>query len=158
MQTPKRLAVLIDAENVNASCASDLMSMISKLGNPIIKRAYGDWTTTQLMPWKKVLFDLAIKPCQQFRYKKGKNSSDGALMMDAIELLLGGGLQGICIVSADSDFIGLAGRIKERGLVVYGFGGADTSRAFRVACDEFYCIAMAVSGKSGDVVLVAETS
>ena len=137
MQTPKRLAVLIDAENANASGVAELMAAIEKFGVPIIKRAYGDWTTPQLTPWKKVLLAQAIKPCQQFRYSKGKNSSDCALIVDAMDIIHAGSVDGLCIVSSDSDYTGLAARAKEGGFAVYGFGTSFATQAFRSACDEF---------------------
>lgn len=133
-----RLAVLIDAENAHASQAEALMKLIAEQhGKPTVRRAYGDWTTAQLGPWKKVLHTLAIRPCQQFRYSKGKNASDSALIMDAMDLLHAGSVDGFCIVSSDSDYTGLAGRIQEAGLAVYGFGRRETVQAFVAACDAF---------------------
>ena len=136
--TPRsRLAVLIDAENAHAAQTTRLMTRISGYGKPTVRRAYGDWTTTQLAPWKKVLHTHAIRPCQQFRYIKGKNSTDSALIMDAMELLHTRSVEGFCIVSSDSDYTGLAGRIQEAGLMVYGFGQSTTAAAFVAACDAF---------------------
>ncbi len=106
-------------------------------GNAAVRRVYGDWTTSQLTPWKKALQDSALRPTQQFRHIRGKNSSDGALIMDAMELLLTRAVDGFCIVSSDSDFTGLAVRIREKGMCVYGFGMRHTMRAFVAACDEF---------------------
>jgi len=135
-----RLAVLIDAENARAAHIADVMSKVTELGRPTACRAYGDWTTAQLTPWKKVLATFAIRPCQQFRHRKGKNSSDNALIMDAMELMYQGLADGFCIVSSDCDFTGLAGRIQERGLMVYGFGERQTMPAFVAACDEFFYV------------------
>jgi NYN domain len=132
-----RLAVLIDAENAYASHAPLLMELIGAYGRATIRRAYGDWTTSQLLPWKKVVNEFGIRPCQQFRYASGKNSSDCAMIMDAMDLLHGGSVDGFCIVSSDSDYTGLATRIQESGLVIYGFGLRHTVRAFASACDEF---------------------
>ncbi|MES2972123.1 MAG: NYN domain-containing protein [Pseudomonadota bacterium] len=133
-----KLAVLIDAENARAAHAPQLMQIIGQYGKPIIQRAYGDWTTTQLTRWKNLLNALSIRPFQQFRYARHKNSSDAALLMDAMELLYTrSDLDGFCIVSSDSDYIGLAARIRERGLMAYGFGDRTTMRAFVAACDEF---------------------
>jgi uncharacterized LabA/DUF88 family protein len=132
-----RLAVLIDAENAYAAQATQLMALIADHGKATVRRAYGDWTTTQLAPWKKILHTMAIRPCQQFRYTKGKNASDSALIMDAMELLHARSIDGFCIVSSDSDFTGLAGRIQEAGLPVYGFGQRETNAAFVAACDAF---------------------
>ncbi len=132
-----RLAVLIDAENAYAAQAHQLMALIADHGKATVRRAYGDWTTTQLAPWKKILHTLAIRPCQQFRYTRSKNVSDSALIMDAMELLHSRSVDGFCIVSSDSDFTGLAGRIQEAGLPVYGFGQRETNAAFVAACDAF---------------------
>lgn len=132
-----RLAVLIDADNAHASQATQLMLLVARYGKPTVRRAYGDWTTTQLMPWKKLLHPLAIRPCQQFRFTKNKNATDSALIMDAMELLHARIVDGFCIVSSDSDYTGLAGRIQEAGLVVYGFGQRETAAAFVAACDAF---------------------
>ncbi len=133
-----RLAVLIDAENAHAAHAPALMKLITEQhGKPTVRRAYGDWTTTQLAPWKKVLHTLSIKPCQQFRYSKGKNAADCALIMDAMDLLHARSVDGFCIVSCDSDFTALVARIQEAGLAVYGFGRRETVQAFVAACDAF---------------------
>ncbi len=132
------LAVLIDAENISAAHIPLIMEKVtSSYGNASVRRAYGDWTTAQLTPWKKTLEAFAIRPSQQFRHIKGKNSSDAALIMDAMELLHNREVDGFCIVSSDSDFTGLAGRIREKRLRVYGFGMQFTMRAFVAACDEF---------------------
>lgn len=132
-----QLAVLIDAENARAADIAFVMEKITALGKPIICKGYGDWTTPQLTPWKKVLETHAIRPCQQFRHARGKNASDGTLIMDAMEIKHARSVDGICIVSSDSDYTGLAGRLREAGLVVYGFGGKYTVQAFVNACDEF---------------------
>jgi len=102
-----------------------------------VRWAYGDWTTPQLTPWKRQLSPLGIRPRQQFHHLKGKNTSDSALIMDAMDLLHGGRVQGICIVSSDSDYVGLASRVQEAGLAVYGFGLKTTIREFVAACDGF---------------------
>lgn len=134
------IAVLIDAENARAAYITDVMSKVAELGRPTVCRAYGDWTTAQLTPWKKVLEEFGIDPCQQFRHRKGKNSSDSALIMDAMELLHNREVDAFCIVSSDCDFTGLAGRIVEKGLLVYGLGHETTMRAFVAACDEFFYV------------------
>jgi len=134
---PLRLAVLIDAENISARYAALLMEQASIFGKPTVRRAYGEWTGPQLTPWKNVLHTLSILPCHQFRYAKGKNASDCMLVMDAMELLLTCAVDGFCIVSSDSDYTGLVGRIQQRGLPVYGFGLRCASPAFMVACDAF---------------------
>ena len=116
-----KLAVLIDADNAQASIAAELLAEISRYGSSTIRRAYGDWTTTNLTGWKSALLDLAIQPIQQFRFTTGKNATDSALIIDAMDLLHTGDVDGFCIVSSDSDFTRLATRLRESGHVVYGF-------------------------------------
>lgn len=131
------LAVLIDADNAQASVIHELLAEVSRYGTATVKRAYGDWTTPSLTQWKKVLHEMAIQPIQQFAYTTGKNSTDSALIIDAMDLLHAGGLNGVCLVSSDSDFTRLATRIRESGLVVYGFGERKTPKPFVAACDRF---------------------
>jgi hypothetical protein len=114
-----------------------LLSEIARYGKASIKRAYGNWTTPQLQGWKEVLHRLAIQPIQQFSYTTGKNSTDSALIIDAMDILYAGRLDGFCLVSSDSDFTKLATRIREAGLTVYGFGEKHTPEAFIAACDKF---------------------
>lgn len=132
-----KLAVLIDAENAQASVVGDLLREVARYGTATIKRAYGDWTTQHLNGWKDKLPGFAIQPMQQFRYTSGKNATDSALIIDAMDLLHGGRVDGFCLVSSDSDFTRLATRIREAGLSVYGFGEKKTPPAFVVACDKF---------------------
>ena len=132
-----RLAVLIDADNANPNVVEALLAEVSRYGVASVKRAYGDWTTPQLGGWKSVLLDHSIQPMQQFANTKGKNSTDSAMIIDAMDLLHMRGLDGFCIVSSDSDFTGLARRIRENGLLVIGFGERKTPKAFVVACDRF---------------------
>jgi hypothetical protein len=132
-----RLAVLIDADNAQASVCHDLMAEVSRYGTATVKRAYGDWTTPMLKGWKDVLHTMAIQPVQQFSYTTGKNSTDAALIIDAMDLLHSGALDGFCLVSSDSDFTRLATRIREAGLLVYGFGEKKTPQPFVAACDKF---------------------
>ncbi len=132
-----KLAVLIDADNAQASIVAELLEEISKFGIASIKRAYGDWTTTNLKSWKEHLHSHAIQPIQQFSYTTGKNSTDSSLIIDAMDILHENHLDGFCIVSSDSDFTRLATRIREAGLVVYGFGEEKTPEAFTSACDKF---------------------
>jgi hypothetical protein len=132
-----RLAVLIDAENVSGQHAAQLMQLVKQRGRPTVCRAYGDWTSDFLLSWKKALHTQGIRPVQQFHYTQGKNASDATLIMDAMEVLHSGRVEGICIVSCDSDFVGLACRIQEAGLCVHGFGQHGASPAFVAACDEF---------------------
>lgn len=133
----RKLAVLIDAENTQAAIIEALLAEIAKYGIASVRRIYGDWTTTLLRGWKDVLLEHAIQPIQQFRYTVGKNASDSALIIDAMDLLYTEKLDGFCIVSSDSDFTRLASRIREAGLVVYGFGEKKTPKAFVGACDKF---------------------
>jgi uncharacterized LabA/DUF88 family protein len=132
-----KLAVLIDADNAQASICEELLAEVARYGSASIKRAYGDWTTTNLKGWKEVLHKLAISPKQQFSYTSGKNATDSALIIDAMDILHAGGLNGFCLVSSDSDFTALANRIREAGLAVYGFGEKKTPEAFIAACDKF---------------------
>lgn len=135
--TTDKLAVLIDADNAQASVIHELLAEVSRYGTASVKRAYGDWTTANLKGWKEVLHKLAIQPMQQFCYTTGKNATDSSLIIDAMDLLHSGNLDGFCIVSSDSDFTRLATRIREGGLVVYGFGERKTPSAFVAACDKF---------------------
>jgi len=132
-----RLAVLIDADNAQASIIHELLAEISRYGTANVKRIYGDWTTERLKGWKTVLNELAIQPIQQFAYTSGKNATDSSLIIDAMDLLHTGHLNGFCLVSSDSDFTRLATRIREAGLVVYGFGEKKTPTPFVAACDKF---------------------
>lgn len=132
-----RLAVLIDADNARASIVEELLAEIAKYGIASVKRAYGDWTTTNLNGWKKHLHKHAIQPIQQFAYTTGKNSTDSSLIIDAMDLLHTGHYDGFCLVSSDSDFTRLAIRIRESGLKAYGFGENKTPDAFVSACDRF---------------------
>ena len=132
-----RLAVLIDSDNTTASLTTELLEEIAKYGTPTVKRAYGDWTTQQLVGWKEQLLRHAIQPIQQFAYSRGKNSTDSALIIDAMDLLYAGNLEGFVIVSSDSDFTRLATRLRESGMTVYGLGARKTPAAFVSACDRF---------------------
>jgi uncharacterized LabA/DUF88 family protein len=134
---PTRLAVLIDSDNTTASLTTELLEEIAKYGTPTIKRAYGDWTTQHLIGWKEELLRHAIQPVQQFAYTRGKNSTDSALIIDAMDLLYAGNLEGFVIVSSDSDFTRLATRLRESGMTVYGLGRRSTPAPFVAACDRF---------------------
>jgi uncharacterized LabA/DUF88 family protein len=133
----RRLAVLIDADNVSASVIAPLMAEIANFGTATVRRIYGDWTTPNLQSWKQVLAEHSIVPIQQFRNTIGKNATDSAMIIDAMDLLLGARLDGFCLVSSDSDFTRLASRIREQGVPVYGFGESKTPRPFIAACDRF---------------------
>ncbi len=131
------LAVLIDADNANPSIIEGLLSEVAKLGIASVKRIYGDWTTPNLASWKSVLLEHSIQPIQQFRYTTGKNATDSAMIIDAMDLLHAGHFSGFCLVSSDSDFTRLASRIRESGRSVFGFGERKTPRPFVTACDRF---------------------
>lgn len=137
MEQNDKLAVLIDADNAQPSIVEGLLAEIANYGTANVKRIYGDWTSPGLKQWKEVLLDHSIQPVQQFAYTKGKNATDSAMIIDAMDLLYSGNFHGFCIVSSDSDFTKLASRIRESGLVVYGFGEKKTPGAFVNACDKF---------------------
>ncbi|OXM54955.1 NYN domain-containing protein [Amycolatopsis alba] len=132
-----RLAVLIDADNARPSITEGLLAEVAKYGTAHVKRAYGDWTGTNLKGWKDHLLAQSIQPIQQFAYTTGKNATDAAMVIDAMDLLYSGRFDGFCIVSSDSDFTRLAARLRESGLTVYGFGERKTPQPFVAACDKF---------------------
>jgi uncharacterized LabA/DUF88 family protein len=133
----RRLAVLIDADNAQAAIIEGLLEEIASFGEATVKRIYGDFTSSRSSQWKNFLNKYAIKPIQQFAYAKGKNATDSALIIDAMDLLYTRRFDGFCLVSSDSDFTGLALRIREEGLLVLGFGEEKTPTAFRNACHKF---------------------
>ena len=137
MENNIKLAILIDAENAQASIVDGLIAEVANYGTASVKRIYGDWTSPSLKGWKDVLLRHSIQPIQQFLYTKGKNATDSAMIIDAMDLLYTGKFDGFCIVSSDSDFTRLASRIRESGLLVYGFGEKKTPTAFVSACDRF---------------------
>ena len=140
-ETPAaRLAVLIDADNAQPTMIEELLAEVAKYGTAHVKRAYGDWTGTNLRGWKDQLLAQSIQPIQQFAYTRGKNATDAAMVIDAMDLLYSGRFDGFCIVSSDSDFTRLAARIRESGLTVYGFGERKTPKPFVAACDKFIYI------------------
>lgn len=132
-----RLAVLVDADNASPALAKELLEEVAKYGTASVKRAYGDWTTQNLAGWKDKLHRHAIQPVQQFAYTRGKNSTDSAFIIDAMDLLYAGNVDGFCLVSSDSDFTRLATRLRESGKVVYGLGERKTPESFIAACDRF---------------------
>jgi hypothetical protein len=133
----RKLVVLIDADNVPARAIEPLLAEVARYGIASVKRIYGDWSSEKLKQWKEQLLPNAIVPVQQFAYTKGKNATDMALVIDAMDLLYAKTFDGFCLVSSDSDFTRLASRIRESGLMVYGFGEQKTPDAFRRACDTF---------------------
>jgi uncharacterized LabA/DUF88 family protein len=137
MTETARLAVLIDADNTAPRIGDLLLAEIAKYGVASVKRAYGDWTRPNLNGWKDSLNRHAIRPMQQFAYTTGKNATDGAMIIDAMDLLYTGRFDGFCLVTSDSDFTGLAARLREAGVTVYGFGERRTPQALVSACDRF---------------------
>ncbi len=135
-----RFAVLIDGDNAQASLLPQILAEVSKVGLITVKRIYGDWTTTSMNSWKASLHKHAIQPIQQFRYTVGKNSTDSAMIIDAMDLLHSNNVGGFCLVASDSDYTRLATRIREAGLFVIGVGERKTPEAFTNACNQFiYC-------------------
>lgn len=133
----KKLVVLIDADNASPNIVDPLLQEVAKFGIATVKRVYGDWTGIHLKGWKDILLTHAIQPIQQFGYTVGKNSTDSAMIIDAMDLLYTKTFDGFCLVSSDSDFTRLASRIREAGLTVYGFGERKTPKPFISACDKF---------------------
>lgn len=131
------LALLIDGDNASPKIITGLLAEIANYGTASVKRIYGDWTKPNLNGWKECLLEHSIQPVQQFAYTTGKNATDGAMIIDAMDLLYTGRFSGFCIVSSDSDFARLAARIREQGITVYGFGERKTPRPFITACDKF---------------------
>lgn len=131
------LAVLIDGDNMPSSHVKEMMEEIAKYGNPTIKRIYGDWTKPHLSKWKNLLLENAITPIQQYSYTTGKNATDSAMIIDAMDILYSGKVNGFCLVSSDSDFTKLATRLREAGMLVIGIGEKKTPQPFIVACDRF---------------------
>jgi len=134
------LAVLIDGDNIPSAYIKEMMEEIAKYGNPTIKRIYGDWTKPHLSKWKNLLLENAITPIQQYGYTTGKNATDSAMIIDAMDILYSEKVNGFCLVSSDSDFTRLATRLREAGMKVYGMGEKKTPDPFIVACDKFIYI------------------
>ncbi len=135
-----KLAVLIDGDNIPSAYIKEMMEEIAKYGNPTIKRIYGDWTKPHLVKWKNVLLENAINPIQQYGYTQGKNATDSAMIIDAMDILYSNRVDGFCLVSSDSDFTRLATRLREAGMNVIGIGEKKTPEPFIVACDKFIYI------------------
>src|SRR6201985_1344569 len=142
METYKdlKLAVLIDADNVPYASVKEMMEEIAKYGTPTFKRIYGDWTKPTVAGWKSVLLENAITPIQQYSYTSGKNATDSAMIIDAMDILYTGKVDGFCIISSDSDFTRLATRLREAGMKVIGIGEKKTLIPFITACDKFIYI------------------
>ena len=140
MEKDLKLAVLIDADNIPSAHVKEMMEEIAKYGNPTIKRIYGDWTKPNLAKWKNLLLENAITPIQQYGYTTGKNATDSAMIIDAMDILYSEKVGGFCLVSSDSDFTRLATRLREAGMKVFGMGEKKTPEPFIVACDKFIYI------------------
>ncbi len=134
------IAVLIDGDNIPSAHVKEMMEEIAKYGNPTIKRIYGDWTKPNLSKWKNILLENAITPVQQYAYTSGKNATDSAMIIDAMDILYSEKVDGFCLVSSDSDFTRLATRLREAGMKVFGIGEKKTPQPFIVACDRFIYI------------------
>lgn len=144
------LAVLIDGDNIPYSNIKGMMEEIAKFGIPTFKRIYGDWTKPQLSGWKGVLLENAITPIQQYSYTSGKNATDSAMIIDAMDILYSGKVDGFCVVSSDSDFTRLATRLRESGMLVIGMGEKKTPSPFIVACDKFIYVEILASSEEKD--------
>jgi uncharacterized LabA/DUF88 family protein len=140
MEKNLNLAVLIDGDNIPSAHVKEMMEEIAKYGNPTIKRIYGDWTKPNLTKWKNLLLENAITPIQQYGYTTGKNATDSAMIIDAMDILYSQKVSGFCLVSSDSDFTRLATRLREAGMQVIGIGEKKTPNPFIVACDKFIYI------------------
>ncbi len=140
MEKDLKLAVLIDGDNIPSAYVKEMMEEIAKYGNPTIKRIYGDWTRPGLTKWKNLLLENAITPIQQYGYTTGKNATDSAMIIDAMDILYSEKVNGFCLVSSDSDFTRLATRLREAGMLVIGIGEKKTPEPFIVACDRFIYI------------------
>jgi len=150
-------AVLIDGDNIPSAYVKEMMEEIAKYGNPTIKRIYGDWTNPRLNKWKTVLLENAITPIQQYGYTSGKNATDSAMIIDAMDILYTGKVNGFCLVSSDSDFTRLATRLREAGMQVFGIGEKKTPNPFIVACDKFIYIEILKTQSGEDSTGTAET-
>lgn len=152
-----KFAVLIDADNVPYANVKGMLNEITKYGIPTIKRIYGDWTKPTVSGWKSVLLENAITPIQQYSYTNGKNATDSAMIIDAMDILHSGDSDGFCIVSSDSDFTRLATRLRESGKFVVGIGERKTPQPFIVSCDKFIYIEILVEAKTKDIKVEGDT-
>ncbi len=150
MENDFKLAVLIDADNIPSAYVKEMMEEIAKYGNPTIKRIYGDWTQPQLNKWKTVLLENAITPMQQYSYTTGKNATDSAMIIDAMDILYSEKVNGFCLVSSDSDFTKLATRLREASMKVFGIGEKKTPDPFIAACDKFIYLEILKSSEKED--------
>lgn len=155
--TEMRLAVLIDADNIPHSNIKAMLEEVAKYGIPTFKRIYGDWTKPHLTGWKTVLLENAINPVQQYSYTVGKNATDSAMIIDAMDILYTGRVDGFCLVSSDSDFTRLATRLREAGMRVFGLGEMKTPTAFRAACDKFIYLEILRQNQEAEAETETET-
>jgi uncharacterized LabA/DUF88 family protein len=158
MADQRRLALLIDGDNAQASLLGQMLAETSKYGVVTIRRVYGDWTTPEMKSWKQALHVYALQPVQQFRYTVGKNATDSAMIIDAMDVLYTAGVDGFCLVSSDSDYTRLATRIREKNLFVMGIGRQTTPRAFVNACDVFVYTENLQAEESGVVTAPPDTN
>lgn len=154
----RRFAVLIDADNVSPKYIKYILNEVSDLGVATYKRIYGDWTDTEKKSWKNVLLDWSVNPIQQYSYTTGKNSTDSAMIIDAMDILYSGNVDGFCLVSSDSDFTRLAQRLREAGMFVMGIGEQKTPKPFRTACDAFKILEIISSEDTPEDVVPVKVS
>ena len=151
-QNDRRFAVLIDADNVSPKYIKYILDEVSDQGIATYKRIYGDWTDNEKRSWKNVLLDWSVNPIQQYSYTTGKNATDSAMIIDAMDILYSGNVDGFCLVSSDSDFTKLAQRLRESGMFVMGIGEQKTPKPFRTACDTFKLLEIISSEDASEVV------
>ena len=154
----ERFALLIDADNVSAKYIKPILDELSKYGNVTYKRIYGDWTRPNSAGWKEELLQNSITPIQQFSYTYGKNATDSAMIIDAMDILYSGNVDGFCLVSSDSDFTRLAQRLREAGMFVMGIGEQKTPKPFRAACDAFKILEIISSEDTPEDVVPVKVS
>lgn len=158
METNKRYAVLIDADNISDKYIKFILDEISNDGVATYKRIYGDWTKPTLSPWKNILLEHSITPIQQYGYTSGKNATDSAMIIDAMDILYSGHVEGFCIVSSDSDFTRLASRLRESGMDVVGMGESKTPKAFISACNKFKYLDLLMIADESQIVEAKQVS
>lgn len=156
MQDEKRFAVLIDADNISAKYIKYILDEISNYGVATYKRIYGDWTRPNTASWKDVLLENSITPVQQYGYTVGKNATDAAMIIDAMDILYSGNVEGFCIVSSDSDFTKLSSRLRESGMLVVGMGEKKTPKPFIAACNQFKYLDVIAQAEQSTMVLEGE--
>lgn len=154
-QNERRFAVLIDADNVSPKYIKYILDEVSDIGIATYKRIYGDWTDNEKRGWKNVLLDWSVNPIQQYSYTTGKNATDSAMIIDAMDILYSGNVDGFCLVSSDSDFTKLAQRLREAGMFVMGIGEQKTPKPFRAACDTFKLLEIISSEDTPEAVPTA---